>query len=268
MSKNFDILAIDDEKVILDSIVKLCSSEGWSVDVAFDAPTAIKKLDHINYKIVICDIMMPEMDGFEFLEYLQKKDLMLPLIMTTGFSTVENAVKSLYLGAIDFLPKPFTMEELLSCVSRALRYRGIKQKILNSQQGEEHEGVLFVPCPAKYKRLGYASWMFLEEDGTVKIGATDLFLETINFVEDIQLFDPENEIIQGNACARFVTNDGDEHFLLAPLSGRIVIRNEQLLTSPSLVEKDPYFQGWLYTIIPMDLDYESRHLIPCTSEDM
>ncbi|HHJ53504.1 MAG TPA: response regulator [Caldithrix abyssi] len=268
MAKEYDILAIDDEQVILDSIVKICALEGWSVDTAPDAKIALKKMEQHRYKLFISDIMMPEMDGFEFLEYVNRRELQSPVIMTTGFSTVENAVKSLYNGAIDFLPKPFTMEELQSCISRAMRYREIKLKIREQNVPSENDTVLFVPCPAKYTRLGYHSWMVLEEAGTVKIGVTDLFLETIGFVQEIHLFEPDNETVQGNSCATILTKDGMEHTLLAPLSGSIVQNNESVLAHPEIIEKDPYFKGWLYTLIPSDLDYESKFLIPCTSEDM
>ncbi len=266
MAKQIDILAVDDEQVILDSIVKLCSSEGWSVDTSLDAIAALKKIDHNDYRLIISDIMMPEMDGFEFLLKLHKNDLDIPVIMTTGYSTVQNAVKSLYTGAIDFLPKPFTMDELISSVSRGLRYREIQKHLKNPEKSERE--IYFVPCPAKYSRLGYASWALLQDDGSVKVGATDLFLELIEIVQEIQLMEVENEIIQGNTCAHFITNDSMEHFLLAPLSGRIIERNEKILKNTSLMEKDPYFSGWLYTIIPSDLDYESKHLIPCTSEGL
>ncbi len=266
MSKIFDVLAIDDEQVILDSIVRLCSLRDWQVDTAQDALIGLDKISKNKYKIIISDIMMPQLDGFELLDRLRQEDINIPVIITTGYSTVENAVKSLYSGAIDFLPKPFTVEELLSCLSRGMRYREIQEAFEAHQGPIDDDTIFFVPCPAKYYRLGYGSWSLLEEDGSLKVGLTDLFLRTIEGIERIEFMNIEEEIVQGNSCAQIYTNDELVHHLLAPISGRIVKRNKNLLKDHSLIEKDPYFEGWMYTIIPTDLDFESKRLIPCTAE--
>lgn len=268
MNKEPKILAIDDEQVILDSIVKLCSTEGWHVDAVIDATRGIKKLKEQAYDLIICDIMMPEMDGFEFLDYLRKNDIRTPVIITTGFSTVENAVKSLYKGAIDFLAKPFTFDELISCVGRGLRYGKLQTLLKTSSVDSDSfdDAVVFIPCPPKYKRLGYASWIFLEDDGSVKIGLSDLFFRTIENVQGIELLNEGDEIIQGNSCLQIETGDQLIHNILAPISGRIIRRNEQVANNHTLVEKDPYFKGWIYTVVPANLDYETKHLVPCSSD--
>jgi CheY-like chemotaxis protein len=262
------ILAIDDEQVILHSIKKLCSAEGWNADTAIDASLALKMLNDTPYNLVVCDIMMPQMDGFEFLEELRKKEIKTPVIITTGFSTVENAVKSLYSGAIDFLPKPFTYDELISSVKRGLRYGEIQEMVVSKtfHSDSSSTSISHIPCPPKYKRLGYSTWSFLEEDGSVRIGLTDLFLQTIDPVTGIDLLHYNDEIVQGNTCCFIETEDQLTHNVLAPISGRIIQRNEQLLDNHSLIEKDPYFKGWLYVIIPGNLEYESKHLVPCSSD--
>ena len=268
MKNKYRILAIDDEQVILDSIGKLCSAEGWQVDKVIDAAVGIKKLNEHEYNLIISDIMMPDIDGFEFLDYLRKNEIRTPVIITTGFSTVENAVKSLYNGAIDFLPKPFTFDELISCVGRGLRYGEIRA--LTSPPHFDSDTVdslaAFIPCPPKYKRLGYSSWTYLEDEGSVKIGLTDLFLRTIDAIEEIDLLGVEDEIIQGVACIQVTTKDQLIHNVLSPISGRIIRRNEQVLNNHALVEKDPCFKGWIYTAIPANFDYETKYLVPCTSD--
>ena len=76
--------------------------------------------------------MMPEIDGFGFLGELHNRKISSAVIMTTGFSTVENAVKSLYSGAIDFIPKPFTSDELINSVLRGMRYIQIQNSRLEA----------------------------------------------------------------------------------------------------------------------------------------
>ena len=92
MDKSIHILAIDDEQVILDSIVKLCGAEKWNVTPVISAEEGLKKLHHHHYDLIVCDIMMPDMDGFEFLKNLYDNNINTPVIITTGFSTVENPV--------------------------------------------------------------------------------------------------------------------------------------------------------------------------------
>lgn len=268
MSKQSDVLIIDDEQVVIDAVVKICSAEGLKMDSAIDARIALNKLEKNTYRLIICDIMMPELDGFQFLEELLDAKINTPVIMTTGYSTVENAVRSLHDGAIDFIPKPFTADELVSSVYRGLRHEEILQKLSAPKSQADDTSFFCVPCPAKYYRLGYLSWVGLEDTGSALIGTTDMFLKTIETVGELELLKLDNEIVQGNSCAKIKSKDGLIHDILGPISGRIVERNEDLLTDLSIMEKDPYFEGWLYRIIPSETEYELGHLTSCSSDFM
>jgi len=266
MNKQFDILAIDDEQVIIDAINKICSSEGYRVDSSIDAKDALEKLSKNSYKIIVCDIMMPDIDGFEFLEEIVKRKISSPVIMTTGYSTVENSVKSLYNGAIDFIPKPFTADEILNSVIRGMRYSDVQNKIISSPNQQDDSTIIYVPCPAKYFRLGYSSWAAEENTGTILIGVTDLFLKIIESIEELELYKLDEEIVQGNQCATLKSKDNLVHNILSPVTGRIIERNEEILNDVNIIEKDPYFEGWLYRIIPSESEYELKQLIPCSSD--
>ncbi len=266
MNKQFDILVIDDEQVIIDAVDKICSAEGYKVDSAVSAADALNKFDKNTYSLAVCDIMMPEIDGFQVLAEIARKKIFTFIIMTTGYSTVENAVKSLYNGAIDFIPKPFTADELLNSVSRGLKYFEIQKVLANKSRAKEDSALIYVPCPAKYFRLGYSGWAYEESIGSVQTGVTDLFVKAIETVESIELFKLDEEIIQGNTCAYINSAGGLKHAVLAPVSGRIIERNEQLISGPAILEKDPYFSGWFYRVIPSDSEYELKHLIPCSSD--
>ena len=266
MNMNADILVIDDEQVVIDAVVKICSLEKYSVDVASTVSKAMEKIANNKYEIIISDIMMPDGDGFQILDEALNMNLDSAVIMMTGFSTVENAVSSLYKGAIDFIPKPFTVDELLNSIFRANKYRKIitkqNQMALHKQSGE----ILFVTCPSKYFRLGYSSWMFQESDGSVLIGVCDLFLKTIDSVKEIELAEFESEIVQGISCATIISEDYRVHKILSPVSGRIVEVNKHLKSNFSLIEKDPYFNGWMYRVIPVGIGYEQKLLTPCSSD--
>ncbi|PIW70420.1 MAG: hypothetical protein COW08_01895 [Ignavibacteriales bacterium CG12_big_fil_rev_8_21_14_0_65_30_8] len=266
MSSEEKILIIDDEQVILDAVTKIALLEGWKVDTILNAKDSLDKIKRNNYSLILSDIMMPDFDGFQLLDELYNRKIDIPVIMITGYSTVENAVKSLYKGAIDFIPKPFTFNEIISSMHRGLKYRKIQKKMEEDKKLGKEKTIVYVPCPPKYKRLSYISWMNLESDGSAIIGATDQFLETINNVINIKLKSIDEPILQGNSCAIFDTDDELTHSFIAPLAGRIVDRNTNLLSEPSLLEKDPYFEGWLYRIIPSDIEYDIKYLVPCSSD--
>jgi FixJ family two-component response regulator/glycine cleavage system H lipoate-binding protein len=266
MLKDEKILVVDDEQVILDAVSRIASAEGMQVDSEIDATAALKKISNKEYSLVLCDIMMPQMDGFTFLDEIQKRKILTPVIMITGYSTVENAVKSLYKGAVDFVPKPFTFEELNSSINRGIKFYRIQKGVEDAKSRNDKSSLLYVTGPPKYKRLGNLSWMNLKYEGVADIGATDLFLETIEKIVSIELMNIEDEIIQGDSCANLETDDELIHHLLAPISGRIIERNEKLLESINLLEKDPYFEGWIYKVIPSNIEYDLKHLVTFASD--
>lgn len=265
-TRSQDILVVDDEQVILDAVQRICTEEGFRVDTALDASVALSKIHARRYNLIICDILMPEMDGFQLLDHLGRKGRTIPVIMASGFATVENAVKSLYAGAIDFIPKPFTADELLSAVRRGLRYGEIQSLRRSRTVPASDTKVFYAPCPPKYARLGYMSWASLDEDGIARIGVTHLFLKTIDRITALELMQHQEEVIQGTVCAQIRGTESLSHSVLAPISGTIIEAHHELAADTSLLEKDPYFNGWIYRLIPRDVEYEMAQLIPCSSE--
>lgn len=261
MKEHKNILIIDDEQVVIDSISKIIEMENYSFDFVMDASSALAKIKIEDFDLIICDIMLPGMDGFQFLAELDSRRIDTPVIMTTGYSTIENAVKSLYTGAIEFIPKPFTVDELTSVI-----HRGIKYSTLNIIRKLNADSILLVSCPAKYYRLGYSSWMNIDFDGSVLIGATDCYIKTLDQIKNIELLPIDEVITQASSVVKFETMDGLTHQLYSVISGTIIARNDRLLEEPELLEKDPYFEGWIYRIIPTELDYEMTLLIPCSSD--
>ena len=119
MTDQVRILVVDDEQVILDSAKKILAPEGVSVLTAPDAETALSVLTDKAPHILITDLVLPGASGMKLLESALKHRPGLIVILTTGYSTVENAVAALKDGAFEFLPKRLTCDELLACVGRA-----------------------------------------------------------------------------------------------------------------------------------------------------
>lgn len=258
------ILIIDDEQVVIDSLVKICTLAGYDCDVALTAEEGLLKLREEKFDLAMCDIMLPEMSGFEVLQETKAQSINTYVIMTTGYSTVENAVKSLYEGAIAYAPKPFEVDEILSILRRGVNFLKI-EKIRKSADTSE---IVYVDCPSKYYRLGIASWVNVTDEGSALVGATDVYLKTVDTFDKIEFKEIGDEIYQGTPCAVFHEGEEYAHNLLSPVSGKIIERNEELINNINIIEKDPFFNGWLYRIIPSDIEYELKNVTSCSSEQI
>ena len=259
-----DILVIDDEQVILDSIIKIGKLDGLTVDPADNGKNALDFLEQSDYRLIISDIMMPVMDGFALLEELAARNLYIPVVMTTGYSTIENAVNSLYKGAIDFIPKPFSIEEISSVVARGLKYYDVTQNRTSPLNDGDASG--FVPCPDKYYRIGYSSWVYYAGKKSVVVGVTDLFNKTIDTIRKIDLIETGGQVSQAGLALKIETENDLVHQIYSPVSGKILAYNEKVLSDFSLIEKDPYFEGWIYQIEPDDFENEIKNLIPSSTD--
>lgn len=261
MKEEIDILIVDDEQVVIDSVKRICEINNYKVDYAIDANTALEKISRQTFRIIICDIMMPGMDGFQFLNETRNRHIETPVIITSGYSTIENAVQSLYSGALDFIPKPFTFDEITSVIKRCLKYRDLTDPLL-----KKNSTILHVPCPAKYFRLGYSCWVNPFHDGSVYIGATDIFIKTLENIKTLEFLENDTTINQAETIIKIISDDSTIHQLYSAISGRIIESNQKLLNDITLLEKDPYFAGWLYRMIPVQLENEMNMLTPCSSD--
>jgi len=114
------ILIVDDEVVVCKSCERILSPEGYEVETALSGLEALEKLSQESFDIVITDLKMPGMDGMELLAKVKEKDPEIIVIMITGYSTIQTAVQAMKMGALDYIPKPFTPEELVVVVEKAL----------------------------------------------------------------------------------------------------------------------------------------------------
>ncbi|MFC2134257.1 sigma-54-dependent transcriptional regulator [Bacteroidota bacterium] len=114
------ILIIDDEREICESIKMILEYENYHVEFTTDTDTALEKLGNYNYDSLLLDIQMPEMNGFEILNWLKEKSIDISVIMISAFSSLENAIKATKLGAFDFIEKPIDRDKLLISVRNAV----------------------------------------------------------------------------------------------------------------------------------------------------
>ena len=116
--KAFSILVVDDELSIRDSLKEWLEEEGFSVDMADSGKAALSALEKKEYRLMLTDIKMPEMDGVQLLANAKERHPDLNVVMMTAYATVETAIETMKTGARDYLIKPFDPETLIPMVVR------------------------------------------------------------------------------------------------------------------------------------------------------
>jgi CheY-like chemotaxis protein len=114
------VLAIDDEQIVLDSVRKILSQEGFEVTTVLSGQEGIRRATADRFDIVLTDIRMPDISGKIVLREVKRVRPALPVVIVTGYTSVQSALQSLKLGASDVLEKPFTPEELVQVVNDAI----------------------------------------------------------------------------------------------------------------------------------------------------
>ena len=117
------ILCVDDEEVILDSFRKILVLDGYSIDTVQTGQEALGLLQSHHYDFVFTDLKMPSMDGVEVTKSVKHIRPDIDVIIITGYATVETAVECMKHGALDYVQKPFTEDELLAFVKKSLLKR-------------------------------------------------------------------------------------------------------------------------------------------------
>lgn len=122
------ILIIEDEKSIAD-MTKLClTKNGYICEAVYDGMSATQWIEEKRYDLILLDIMLPDIDGYDLIDYIKQFDI--PVIFVTAKTTVADRVKGLRLGAEDYISKPFDLSELLARVETVLRRYNKTEKII------------------------------------------------------------------------------------------------------------------------------------------
>jgi len=120
MSEKSKILVVDDEDALRTVLSGELVSEGYDVRTAADGDDAISNLEKESFDLVLLDIKMPRMNGFEVLKFVKEKYPRTRVVMLTGFADLKNAIESKKLGAEDFVSKPYDLVDLLTTIERVL----------------------------------------------------------------------------------------------------------------------------------------------------
>ena len=118
------ILIIEDEKLLADSIKVLLERKGFQVECAYDGKTGEEYAELGIYDLLVLDVMMPELNGYQVAQQVRAKRCSTPILMLTARSDLEDRIAGLNAGADYYLTKPFDTRELLACINALLRRQG------------------------------------------------------------------------------------------------------------------------------------------------
>jgi two-component system OmpR family response regulator len=119
------VLVVDDDKAICEYMETFLSKDGFEVKTLSDPSSAAEEVKNGGYHLVVLDLMMPKMDGLQVLERIRKVDNDVAVVIFTGYPSLETAVQSMKLDAVDYLKKPFNPEEFRVVVDRVMRKKGL-----------------------------------------------------------------------------------------------------------------------------------------------
>ncbi len=123
-----NILIVDDEKSLLDLLSAVFKKEGYGVRTALSAAKGFEALEKDSVDLVVTDIKMPGTNGMDVLKHVRKKHPGVPVVMITAYGSISQAVEALKMGALDYVVKPFDVEELKIIVARGLEERRLKEE--------------------------------------------------------------------------------------------------------------------------------------------
>ena len=122
-----NILIVDDDQAICDYMQTLLEKDGYAVKTVSDPLLVEEEVRGGHYHLIILDLMMPKLDGLELLQRIRKFDNDVAVVIFTGYPNLESAVASMKLDAVDYLKKPFNVDEFREVLDRVMRRKGISR---------------------------------------------------------------------------------------------------------------------------------------------
>lgn len=260
------ILAVDDEEIVLASFRKILVLAGYSIDTVEKGPEALTLIKKHDYDFVFTDLKMPVMDGVEVVKAVKHLRPDIDVIVITGYATIETAVETMKFGAMDYVQKPFTEEELVEFVNKSLIRRQdrldrqVKPKVhlvtpASGETTDKHEfnvpaGVFVSPKHA---------WVKVEANGAARVGIDDFTQKIVGRIEGVEL-PKEGQSVQKNDPLFSIKQGNKSLKIVSPLTGKILKVNSELTESVDPLVHRPYDQGWVCEIDASNLSDEMTSL--------
>ena len=259
------ILCVDDEAVILDSFRKILVLDGYSVDTVENGKEALGLIQTHSYDFVFTDLKMPEMDGIEVTKAVKHIRPDIDVIIITGYATVETAVECMKYGAMDYVQKPFTEDELLEFTKNSLIKREdkiskmLKPKVQITQFKETGTKTPEFQIPGGVFISDGHCWANISEDGSAKVGLDDFAKKVIGKIDSVDLPNLGMTVKKGQPL--FTIEQGTRSITFnSPLSGKVKEVNKFINEEIDSLNITSYDHNWICEIDPDDLDIELPNL--------
>ena len=260
------ILCVDDESIILDSFRKILVLEGYSIDTVENGKEALGLVQKNHYDFVFTDLKMPEMSGEEVTKAVKHIRPDIDVVIITGYATVESAVECMQYGAMDYLQKPFTEEELLLKAKEFLiKRKEIIKSTLKPKVNITHFEDATLSEDSDFSIPGgvFISkahvWLNIDQTGKVKLGIDDFAKKIIGKINGIDSPNLGMELSVGQTI--FSIKQGNKRISFpSPISGKVLRVNEELCKTPDILDNSPYASNWLCELDCNNLDEELKNL--------
>lgn len=253
------ILAVDDESIILDSFRKILVVAGYSIDTVEKGQEALGLILKRDYDFVFTDLKMPEMDGLEVTKAVKHLRPDIDVIVITGYASIETAVETMKYGAMDYVQKPFTEDELINFFNKCLikRKDRIERQMKptvrlvtpsTKESGLQHE----FNVPAGIFISPNHTWVNIEMNGTVRVGLDDFIRKIIKNIDAVELPHLNKNIKKGELLFSIKHNSHTIN-VSSPISGTVTLINTEHVEHPEWVTSKPFELSWMCCIDPSNL---------------
>ncbi|MGP1676019.1 MAG: response regulator [Burkholderiales bacterium] len=260
------ILAVDDEPIILDSFRKILVVAGYSIDTVEKGREALGLILKRDYDFVFTDLKMPEMDGLEVTKAVKHLRPDIDVIVITGYASIETAVETMKYGAMDYVQKPFTEDELIAFFNKSLikRRDRIEREMKptvrlltpsTKESGSQHE--FNVPAGIFISRNH--TWVNVEMNGIARIGIDDFVRKIIRKIDKVELPKLNKEVKKGELLFS-IKHNSQTIDIVSPISGKVTLVNTEHVEHPDLIALSPFELSWMCCIDPSNLAEELRSL--------
>jgi len=260
------ILAVDDEAIILDSFRKILAVAGYSIDTVEKGREALGLLLKRDYDFVFTDLKMPEMDGLEVTKAVKHLRPDIDVIVITGYASIETAVETMKYGAMDYVQKPFTEDELIAFFNKSLirRKDRIERQMkptvrLIDSSTKESDSKHEFNVPAGIFVSQNHTWVNIEMNGTARVGIDDFARKIISKIDAVELPKLNKSIKKGEPLFT-ITRNSHAISIASPVSGKITLVNAEHGEHPGWIASKPFELSWMCCIEPSNLAQELQAL--------
>jgi CheY-like chemotaxis protein/glycine cleavage system H lipoate-binding protein len=258
------ILCVDDEEVILGSFRKILVLDGYSIDTVETGQEALGLIQKHHYDFVFTDLKMPLMDGVDVTKSVKHLRPDIDVIIITGYASVETAVETMKYGAMDYVQKPFTEDELLAFVKKILMKR--QDKIQKQLKPKVH--ITHLPATQDFFKGEFSipggvfiaknhTWFNITQEGIARIGIDDFSKKLIGKIDSIELPNLGMNVIVGQPL--FTVRQGSRSVTFnSPISGKVSQVNTLLKDNLGTLEITPYEKNWMCALDTDKIDDEIK----------